>query len=148
MIIICGSARGLSASVSSVSRRLPPRLSSCVLALGRCSTIVSIIGLICGGSSSSGAVGGSSCGPVGIRMLKVEPTLRCDSTRICPFCISTSDLAIGRPSPVPPTVRVSDESTWRKASNSSGRSLSAMPMPVSTTSVRTSMRPLSASCTG
>ena len=46
-----------------------------------------------------------------MRIEKVEPTLTREETIILPPCISTSDLEIGKPKPVPPCVRVSDKST-------------------------------------
>ena len=53
---------------------------------------------------------------------------------------STSCRQIASPRPVPPNLRVVDESAWAKARNSRSWSPAAMPMPMSMTSKRSATR--------
>ena len=62
----------------------------------------------------------------------VEPSL--------PPISSTSCRQIASPSPVPPNLRVVEESAWAKARNRRSWSSAAMPMPVSITSKRSGTR--------
>ena len=68
---------------------------------------------------------------------KLEPCPGMLSTPMRPSIISTSRLAIARPSPVPPYCRVVDPSPWTNDSKIFSRTCGFTPMPVSRTSKRT-----------
>src|SRR5690606_12846959 len=69
----------------------------------------------------------------GSRRVEVEPRPNSLWTVISPPSRRASCSERARPRPVPPWSRVDDPSTWRNSSKMTGRSSSAMPIPVSST---------------
>src|SRR5215471_8580138 len=66
---------------------------------------------------------------------KVEPDPRVDSTQMRPPCISTMRLAMDRPRPLPPLVRVGEPSTCWNSAKMRAWSAWSMPGPVSRTAI-------------
>ena len=67
---------------------------------------------------------------------KVLPLFSTLSTQMVPPISSTRRLAIARPRPVPPNLRVVEESAWEKFSKMVASFSCGMPMPVSVTRKR------------
>ena len=74
-------------------------------------------------------------------IVKVDPLPSVLSTRMSPFISWQSLWQIARPSPVPPYLRVVDESTWLNALKSRSIRSGGMPMPVSCTVISRRIRP-------
>ena len=77
-----------------------------------------------------------SVGWSGTTNQNVEPRSGWLITPICPPINSTRLLLIANPSPVPPYLRVVDESAWEKDWKSRSLRSAGIPMPVSETSNR------------
>src|SRR5205085_12063565 len=83
------------------------------------------------------ALSGSPTFAAGTLKWNVLPWPGTLSTQMRPPCCSTMPLQITSPRPVPPALRVADESICENLWNSLGRSRAAMPSPKSRTPTRT-----------
>jgi hypothetical protein len=84
---------------------------------------------------------GRCAASVMMAIVKVEPLPGVLSTRMSPFISWHRRWQIASPRPVPPYLRVVEESTWLKALNSRSILSGGMPMPVSWTVISSLMRP-------
>ena len=85
------------------------------------------------GTPAAAARDGTSAGSATIVKWNVEPSPATLSTHMVPPISSASRLLTARPRPVPPYLRVVDESTWLNSSNRRWTRSAGMPMPVSRT---------------